>query len=424
VDDNSAFGRDFSLVVYPKASLSWVISEEDFFNLGFVDELKLRGAWGQAGNAPAPFSADRNYETGRTVIGDVAVNTLGTNDFGNPNLKAETGQELELGFESSILRGKIGIDFTVYNKSTKDALLSVSDPPSSGWTGSHLINVGEINNKGMELALTATPIKTSFLEWDVIAAISATRNELVSFGQDAQGNPTLIETRYGAFASVQRNREGYPIGGFWATKYKRDGDGQPILLSSGVAEVEPCLSWAEDERAECEEEFIGSPFPTRQLGLTNTLRLFNNFQIYSFLDYQGGHYQWCAICYVRTRTDLNSEERNDPRLDPTHPEYESWGKYQLGILRSTQTETYIYKADFLKLREIAATFTVPGNWSQRLGLTRAAVTVSGRNLWMTTKYRDGRDPEVAFTGDAAFDTADYGSIPMQRRWSVAFNLNF
>ena len=424
VDDNSAFGRDFSLVVYPKASLSWVISEENFFNVGFVEELKLRAAWGQAGNAPAPFSADRNYGTGRTVIGDVAVNTLSTNDFGNPNLKAETGQEIEMGFEASVLKGKLGLDFTFYDKSTKDALLSVSDPPSSGWTGSHLINVGEINNRGLELAITTTPIKNSFLEWDVIAAIATTRNKLVSFGKDAQGNPTLAETRYGAFASVQRNREGYPIGGYWATKYKRDANGQAVLLASGVADVEACLSWAENLRADCKEEFIGTPFPTRQLGLTNTFRLFNNFQIYAFLDYQGGHYQWCAICYTQTRTDLNSKERNDPRLDPSHPEYESWGKYQLGILRSTQTETYIYKADFLKLRELAATYNLPSSISRKAGLTRAAVTLSGRNLWMTTKYRDGRDPEVAFTGDSAFGTDDYGSIPMQRRWSMSFNLNF
>jgi TonB-linked SusC/RagA family outer membrane protein len=425
VDDNSAFGRDFSLVVYPKASLSWVISEEDFFNVSFVDELKLRGAWGQAGNAPAPFSADRNYGTGRTVIGDVAVNVLETNDFGNPNLKAETGQELELGFESSLFGGKVGIDFTLYNKATKDALLSVNDPPSSGWTGSHLINVGEINNKGVELAINGTPVRNSFLEWEVIASISTTKNELVSFGKDAQGNPTLVESRFGAFASTQRHREGYPLGGYWATKYKRDANGLPIISgTTPLAEVEACLSWAEEFRDECQEEFIGTPFPTRQLGLTNTLRILNNIQIYTFLDYQGGHYQWCAICYTQTRTDLNSRERNDPRLDPTHPEYETWGKYQLGILRSTQTETYIYKADFIKLRELAATYTLPRQYTQRFGFSRAAVTLSGRNLWMATKYRDGRDPEVAFTGDAAFETSDYGSIPMQRRWTLAFNFNF
>ena len=136
VDDNSAFGRDFSLVAYPKASVSWVVSEESFFPTSFdwVDDLKLRAAWGRAGNSPAPFSADRTYGASVAVVGDEAVNFVTPDDYGNPNLKAETGDEIELGFDASVLNGRVGLDFTYYNKTTRDALLSVDDPPSSGWT--------------------------------------------------------------------------------------------------------------------------------------------------------------------------------------------------------------------------------------------------------------------------------------------------
>ncbi|HEX6050433.1 MAG TPA: TonB-dependent receptor, partial [Gemmatimonadaceae bacterium] len=424
VDDNSAFGEDFSLVAYPKASVSWVVSEENFFSLPWVDDLKLRAAWGRAGNAPAPFSADRTYEAAVAVLGDEAVNIITPDAFGNPDLKAETGDEIELGFDASVLDGRVGLDFTFYNKTTKDALLSVDDPPSSGWTGSHLVNVGEINNKGIELAINATPLQRENVRWDAIVSFSTASNELVSFGRDAQGNPIMVEDRFGAFLSVQRHREGYPLGGFWATDWETDANGLPVLNSSGVAVLKQCASWAEDQRADCEERFIGSPFPTRLLGLTNTVELFNSLQLYAFLDYQGGHYQWCAICSVRTRVDLNSKERNDPRLDPSHPDYESWGRYELGILRSNQTARYIQPADFLKLRELSATYTLPTQWISRAGFSRAAVTLAGRNLWMWTKYEGTADPEVAFTGDASFDTADYGSIPMQRRWTVSFNLNF
>ena len=423
-DDNSAFGQEFSIVVYPKASLAWVISEEDFFNVSWIDEMKLRTAWGRAGNAPSPFSADRTYSAGRAVIGDQAVNRISPSAYGNPNLKAETGDEIELGFESSILGGKVGLDFTFYNKTTRDALISVSDPPSSGWTGSHLINVGEINNKGIELAITSTPVRRQNVVWDVIASISTNSNKLVSFGKDAQGNPTLTESRFGDFLSVQRHREGYPLGGYWSIDVKRDEQGRPILGSDGVALLEECESWEPDQRQNCKEEFVGSPFPTRLIGLTNTIRLFNNLQLYVFLDYQGGHYQWCAICSVRTRTDLNSKERNDPRLDPSHPEYESWGKYELGLLRSQQTKRYIMPADFVKLREISLTYSIPSRYSQRVGLSYAALTLSGRNLWIATKYKGNADPEVAFTGDASFTTSDYGAIPMQRRWVASLNVRF
>jgi len=423
-DDNSAFGSEFTMVVYPKASLSWVISEEDFFNVDWVDELKLRGAWGRAGNAPEPFSADRTYEAAIVAVGDVAVNALRTDAYGNPNLKAETGDEIEIGFESSLFGGRLGLDLTFYNKTTRDALVSVPAPPSSGWTGNHLINIGEINNKGLELGINARPINTENVVWDVVASISTNSNKLVSFGRDAQGNPILHELAFGPFLSTQRHREGYPLGGFWAIDVQRDENGRPILGPDGVALLQPCPGWAPEVRDECKEEFIGPPFPTRMIGLTNTVRLFGNLQLYAFLDYQGGHYQWCAICSVRTRTDLNSKEINDPRLDPSHPEYESWGKYELGLLRSAQTKRYIMPADFIKLREISATYTIPNRFAQRLRLSRASITLSGRNLWHWTKYEGNADPEVAFTSTSSYETADYGAIPMQRWWTVGFTVQF
>jgi hypothetical protein len=424
VDDNSAFGRDFSLVVYPKASLSWVISEEDFFNVGFIDEMKLRGAWGQAGNAPAPFSADRTYSAGRAVVGDVAINTLSTSEYGNPDLKAETGQEIEAGFDASLLNGRLGLTFTGYHKTTKDALLSVSDPPSSGWTGSHLVNVGKIRNSGLELTADASIVRTSWLDWNLTAAFATNSNEMVSFGTDAQGNPTLIETRFGDFLSVQRHREGFPLGGYWATDVQRDANGLPILNAAGQAVLVDCLTWDPKNHSACKEEYVGSPFPTRSLGLTNSFRILGNLQVHTFFDYQGGFYQWCAICSVNTRLDTNSELINDPRLDPTASDYDTYGKYERARLLSNQTKEFIYPADFVKLRELGMTYTIPRKYAGRIGLSRAAVTMSGRNLAIWTKYKGTADPEVNFTSTAAFTTSDYGSIPMQRRLVISTSLGF
>jgi TonB-linked SusC/RagA family outer membrane protein len=434
VDDNSAFGRDFSLVVYPKASLSYVISDEDFFNIGWIDDLKLRGAWGQAGNAPAPFVADRTYNTGRATIGDVAVNTLATAAYGNPDLKAETGQEIELGFESSMLSGRLGAEFTFYFKQTKDALLSVSDPPSSGWAGSHFVNVGEVRNRGIEFTVNASPIRKPNLSWDVIAALGTNNNKLVSFGRDAEGRPVLLEDRFGEFASVQRHREGFPLGGYWATDVIRDANGVPVLNASNQATVVPCV-WDLDDRSLCQEEYLGPSLPTRTLGLTNTFRLFNTVQLYSFFDYQGGHWQWCAICSVRYRLDRNTKQINDPDLiggaaaDPRSPE-----GIELARLLSLQTKEYIYKADFIKLRELALTYDLPTRLTGRFGVEKASVTVSGRNLAIWTKYKGAEnggseDPEVAFNsannaGTASFTVTDYAAIPMQRRWNISFNFNF
>jgi hypothetical protein len=239
----------------------------------------------------------------------------------------------------------------------------------------------------------------------------------------------LLETQFGEFVATQRHREGYPLGGFWSTDVQRDAAGVPILTASGAATPVTCVWNKADPTKVCNEKYVGPALPTRTLGLTNTFRILNNLQVYAFAEYQGGHYQWCAICSVRTRLDLNTAIINDPRLFVGHPEYQSWGRYERARLLSLQTVDFIYPADFIKLREVSATYTIPSRFSSRAGFSRAAVTVSGRNLAMWTKYDaidDGgsQDPEVNFTSTSNFNSTDYGAIPMQRQVRVSFNFNF
>lgn len=402
VDDNSAFGKDFSLVVYPKAQLAYVISDEDWFDYGFIDQLKLRGAWGQAGNPPAPFQADRTYAAGVTTAGDVVVNLLRPSEYGNADLKAETGSEIEMGFEASLFDGRMGLDFSYYNQRTKDALISVPDPPSSGFSGSHYINVGEIKNTGLELLVTATPVYTRALQWDATVAFSTNSNELLTWGE-----APLTEISFGEFATVQKHIPGYPLGGFWSTDVVRNADGSPQLTNSGGVTV------ASDK------EYVGPSMPTREIGFTNTFTIFDNFRVYANLDYKAGHYQWCAICSIRSRIDLNTRLVTDPNSDPT----------EVAIVRSLQTKTWIKPADFIKLRELSLTYQLPGSVAERLSFSTAALTISGRNLWMWTKYEldeglGSPDPEVNFQSLATFNRTDYASIPMLRTFSASVRFTF
>lgn len=413
IDDNSAFGSEFSVVVYPKAQLAYVISEEDFFDVSWIDELKLRGAWGQAGTAPAPFEGDRTYSTARAIISDQAVNRLQTGDYGNPNLKAETGSEIELGFDASFLGGRLTADVTYFNQRTKDALVSVNTPPSSGWVGSYLTNIGEISNTGFEVTLDAQMVNQPRLQWNSTLALSTVNNKLISFGVDAEGNPARDEVLFGPFIATQRHREGYPLGGFWSQDVLRDAQGNPVLNANGQAIVPTC-TWPAQSAADCSEKYMGPMLPKYQFGFTNRITFLNDFTLYGFMDYQGGHYKWCALCSVRTRLDLNSKEITDPNLDPV----------ERARLLSLQTVDYITKSDFLKLRELSLTWAIPRDWTERAGFNRVSLTASGRNLWMWTAYGGGGDPEVTFTSDSAFESADYASIPMLRRLLISMNFSF
>lgn len=408
IDDNSAFGKDFELVVYPKAQLSYVISDEDWFSFDALDQLKLRAAWGQAGNPPDPFTADRTYSAGVSTVGDQVVNLVRTSSFGNPNLKAETGSEVELGFESALFEGRMGVDFSYYRQRTRDALISIPAPPSSGFTGNYLVNVGEVANAGVELMLTATPVYTRRLQWDASLAFSTNSNELVTWG-----DAPLTSIDFGSFSQVQRHIPGYPLGAFWQTDVERDAAGNPILTASGGVTVES------------EKEFVGPSTPTREIGFTSTFTLFDNFRLFANLDYKAGHYQWCAICSIRSRIDLNTRLVNDPAQD-TDPEVAA----QVAVVRSLQNATWIKPADFLKLREVSLSYQIPAEFAQRVGFNSAALTVAARNLWMWTKYTFDQegfgspDPEVNFNSTTRFGRADYASIPMMRSFSASLRFSF
>ncbi len=397
VDDNSAFGSDFSLVVYPKASLSYIISDEEFFSLPYVDELKLRTAWGQAGKAPDPFTADRAFAPDVTVVGDAAVNQLSTASYGNPDLKAETGSELEMGFDASLFNGRAGLEATYYNQRTTDALIQVPDPPSSGFSGSHFVNIGEIANSGFEFLLSGSPIYSRNLQWDATLSLYTNSNELVSFGG------ALDEISFGAFAQVHKHIEGYPLGGYWSVDVQRDGSGNPVLDPNGNAIVDFD-----------NEVFVGPQLPTREVAFSNTVTLMGNLRIFAQMDYKAGNYQWCAICSIRNRIDRNSWEVNNPDASPA----------EIAVWRSRQTKTHLFPADLIKLREVALSYTLPTQMSGAFRADRATLTVSGRNLWMWTKYEGTSDPEVTFYSTGEFSELDYASTPMTRRLAASLALQF
>ena len=399
VDNNSAFGSDFNLVVYPKLSASYVISDEDFFHLPGVQSLKLRAAWGQAGRAPQPFTADRTFTQSTTTLNGVSVNELTPQNgsYGNSNLKAETGQEFELGFDASLLHDRAGLEFTFYNQQTKDALIQVPDLRSSGFTGQHYENIGQISNKGLELLLTATPVYGRSFAWDASLSLSTNHNKLVRFGAVAD---TARSIDFGEFATVQKHKEGYPLGGYWYNDVARDANGDPIL-TGGQVTVDVS-----------KYTYVGPSSPTREASLTNTFTLLGNLRLYALFDYKGGYYMWCAICSIRSRVDQNTWELNNPDLDRssgTTPD-----SINIKVLKSLQTRTWIQNADFVKLRELSLTYTLPSSWARMFRASRASVTVAGRNLLRWTKYKGVGDPEVQFTSTGAnadFNRTDYDAVP-------------
>jgi TonB-linked SusC/RagA family outer membrane protein len=422
VDNNSAFGDDVDWLAFPKLSVAYIVSEQPFIQQsGWVDQLKLRAAWGQAGNAPAPFAGQRSFTSGPTVDDQgVRVPALRTNAFGNPDIKPERGDEIELGFDAAFLANRLGVEFTYYRKTTKDALMQVPVAPSTGFLGARLENLGEIRNRGVELAVTGTPLQSRLVSLESRLSLSTNQNKLLSFGYER--DPISLTL----YQPVQRHQPGFPLGAYFGNFPLRDASGQLVENEFGALVADTAV-------------YIGPATPTREISLGNTFTVLGNWRVYALFDYKGGHYLYNVKDQYRcwggsfTTTWNTNAAQNIPGAcwevnDPANDEEFKRMRQQDP---SVNNGLFIQKADFIKLRDVSLTYTLPSQITRRFGSERAAITFAAHNVAILWKpHYSGPDPEVNFTGvmdpggQFAFIRVDSWTAPMTRRFAASLDVSF
>jgi TonB-dependent starch-binding outer membrane protein SusC len=405
MDNSSVFGADIQRIFYPKLMGSWVISEEPFMagRLEQMENLRLRAAWGQAGQVPSAYAAQRTYASSVvTLANGQTVPALAASAFGNPDLEPERGTELELGFDASFLQDRLGLEVTWYNQRMRNGLLSVSIPPSSGFSGSILQNLLETENRGWEVMLTASPVELPTVAWSSSLNFSTNNNKLISFGDDR------APTRFGLYNPVQQHRPGYPLGGYWGREILRDEEGFPLIGPNNRPQFGDSM-------------FIGPSTPTRQIGFSNTVTLFQNVQLYALLDYAGGHYLFNVPDWRRAFLGLSWDVAN-PDADPRDVALMRAGFG--GASPNTVPEPWIQPADFLKLRDVSLSYLIPSRFTGRAGIDQTRLMIAGHNLsTLWTRY-GGLDPEINLHGDATFLRTDGFTVPPTRRISASLNVTF
>lgn len=422
-DDNSSFGRDFDAIVYPKLGLSWVVSEEPALNRFLepirTNHLKLRAAYGQAGRAPDPYTANQTYTVVKVAGPTGTVSGIRTLAYGNPDLEPERGEEVELGFEAGFLDDRIGLDFTYYNKRTDNLLQAISVAPSSGFISTQLTNLGEISNRGVELLVTAYPVRRGGTLWETRFNLGTNRNRLVRLNNDGLTSTAAAFQAY--FTGLQVMRVGRPIASFYT----------PVAIPDSF-EVRGGITFPVLDTA----RYVGNPTPTREIGWGNTFTV-GRVSFFAQLDYKGGHSVFNYKEYDRCRIRVNCQRVNDPRyVAPASAADSAFaretslyaGRGISGVTTGrpivSYVEPYVEDADFLKLRDLSVTFSVPERYLGRTGASGASLTLAAHNvstLW--TRY-SGIDPEVNTYGNRAFVRVDAYAAPQNRRVSAAINLNF
>lgn len=434
-DDNSAFGTNFDFVVYPKVSASWVLSDEPFLQgADWINNLKVRSAWGRSGQQPDAFAAVRRW---RPVAGPGATGALVPDNIGNPDLKPEIGEEWETGFDASFLNERLGVEFTYYDQRRNDAMLKVPVKPSRGFPGTQLQNIGQISNQGVEFSVNGRPVQEDDVSLDLLLNLDVRDNEIESMGglppQKLEGdNPTTGFAR-------QFYVEGLPLGAIFLKKVVSadiegsgaDGravnvmcEGGPLIpgtdnFSRGGGEPVPC--------SEAPEIFRGTPLPTVNSSGSATINLFDRWRLYAQLEHRSGVTMIngdIAGSHLFFRNSKAINEREDPIL--------------LGLETMGQdgiNQAGLMDADFLSLRQVSATYDLPSDVAGLLGADRGRVTLAGRNLWMIWQATDEifgrpvRKPDLRQTAETDSDpgglSAYYqGRYPTLHNYTLRINLAF
>ena len=387
-DQNSAFGTKFQSVVYPKLAVSWIATDEPFFpELGFLDKLRLRSAYGASGVSPGVNDALRSFDG--TTANYKATDLPGVvyNAVGNDKLKPERTAEIEVGFDAEMFR-RVNLELTYYSKLTQDALVNAIIAPSAGSGGTTVRkNIGSVKNAGLEALLSSQIIDRRAFAADFSITVAVNENKLVALGKDDAGNPIppVIGTNVRAFP-------GFPLFGIWARPINgyADTDGNNIITLNELQIGNDTI-------------FRGYSTPPYSAAFVPNIELLNrSIKIQNLFEYKGGH-----LYYNNTERIRCASRQNCAGLTNPNSSFQDQAMAVAHTQHSSTTLDGFYQpGSFVRWREMNVTYTMPNSFAARyLRADRASVNFAARNLKLWTEYR-GLDPEIDF---AAGESNGFGS---------------
>lgn len=405
-DQLSSFGIDSKPFYSPSANVSYVISDEPFFqNLmdflpdGSISTLKLRTAYGVAGRQPSS-GARSTYSPATNQIAPTGAVAVGVRPgaTGNPLLTAERSSEFELGFDAGLLNDRLGIELTYFRKNMFDQIGSLPVPPSVGASAPQM-NLGKMRNTGIEIGTNARLITRENVTLDVNASLQTLNNVIL----DLAG---VTET-----ATL---KVGYPRTAYWDYEIKSiDLENNLVIVSDSLRPIGN-----------------GTNYPGWTAAWGGTLRLFQNLSFYTQFESRGDYIAYDATNQFRDRSMGSGEaavrgaaafgtNADGTPTDQARREYLSrFGPFRTedgrNLNRTLVDGGYAQDGGFISLREISANYQIPLSIAQRyLRVRGASFGLSMRNLKTWTDF-SGYDPE----------TSTLLTVPQARRWTARFNFTF
>nr|WP_319570522.1 SusC/RagA family TonB-linked outer membrane protein [uncultured Draconibacterium sp.] len=441
-DHSSTLPDDNNSYFYPGAMVSFIVTDflkEKDIDTGVLDFAKLRMAYGRTGKDATAYSVyDRllastvinpgypDIDDLKFPIGGVSSFTL-SNYAGNPELKPELTDELEIGTEVQMLKNRIGFDFTYYNKLTKGLIARKPMDPAAGYTYFNQANIGDVRNKGIELSFNGTPIRTNGFAWDIVYTFTKNYNKVEKLDVD--------EVFLGGFGDAAIYAvEGEAIGQFKSQKALTvDIDGKEYTVVDGSGNPQPTP----------DEQYLGKDINEKfRMGLTNTFS-YKGVSLSAALDLRYGGYiysytkdymQWVGSGPETAYNDRNpfvipnsvvaeedgSYSENTTPVDPTalHTFY-SKGGFQY-------SDHAVIDRSYLKLRNVSLAYNLPSKLCSKLKVDkiRASFTAENILLW-TPKENQYIDPEVtSFGNDVAAKFGEFATTPPYQSYIFGLSISF
>lgn len=416
----STLSPDNNSYFYPSVTGSWVFTDTfkmpSWFNFG-----KIRASWAMASNGTSAYQNMLSYKVLDYKINGQQVVSVNSSTYPNANLKPVEIQEKEIGLSLAFFDNRLSFDMAYYIKDTKDDIAQVSTSGASGF-GSKILNVGEIQNRGFEFMVDATPLLTKDFQWNTTFNFAINNSEVKYLGEGV--DRLAIDGATSRVGSVGiYNVVGSAYGEIIGYKYKRDANGN-LLLKNGLPQNNG------------EQVSLGNGVYKFTGGWHNTFR-YRDFTLSLLVDMKFGAKLFSGTNYTAYSNGLHKNTlvgrtKENPNMDFVFPGIdEETGQanttavkaynYYSQITSQNIAEEFVYDASFVKLRELSLGYNFPQSILSKLKYVKGlTVTLVARNLWTIVKHTDNIDPEAAYNNTNG-QGLELNGYPYTR--NIGFNVN-
>lgn len=419
-DGHSRFGNETRWGFFPSISGAWAVSEEDFFDVSFLNELKLRLGYGTTGNANIGGGTNRDfvardlYSAAGSYQGATALTPT---QLANVNLSWEEAVEVNLGVDYEVLDGRLTGSVDVFRKENRDLLLNRLLPNDSGFTSINE-NIGSVRNDGIEIALNSVNVNTSDFLWSTRFNIAFIQNEILELPDGEDIRPD------GTFNSLQIGEE---IGIIQVPRWAgvNPADGRPMWLDGdGNITYTPVPDEDNVQYNSGRENFSG--------GIGNTIA-YKGFSLDAFLQFSVGQWAFANTDYYFTRTPdffMNMQEKvldrwrqpgditSEPRAIQAGSDYGETLNW-----RTTLGTNSINNTSYIRLKNITMSYELPNSITDRIGLNNVRLFATGINMLTWTAW-PWYDPEVATSASDIYTNITVASYPTERQVNAGIEIQF